>query len=115
MAILTTKTVLAGHAGTKQLTKIYGERLIAVRYKLDIEHRRKMKTAEIIVDEWEWKPVKTPPVNKVVRLKVKYGEKHLGVLVRNAGGKWNREGKYWELPYGVAVRLGLEERILDEG
>jgi len=35
----------------------------------------------------------------------------LGRLVKAAGGYWNKEGGYWELPYREAVSLGLENRI----
>jgi len=114
MTILTTKTVLPGQAGTKQLAKIYGDKLLAVRYKIDTERRLKYKTVEILVNEWQCKREdQRIPLNKIVYLRIDYGERRLGSLVRAAGGFWNKEKKYWELAYGRVLQLGLKDRIRD--
>ena len=116
MASVTTKTMLPGQYGTKRLMKKYGDKLLAVRYRLDKEQKKKLKTVEIITNEWDYKENRrnsTPP-NKIVHLYIEYGEKDLGLIIRYAGGFWNKEEKYWELPYGMAVQLGLEERIIGE-
>jgi len=39
---------------------------------------------------------------------VEYGEIQIGRLIKSAGGRWNREKKVWELPYGKAIALGLD-------
>jgi len=41
----------------------------------------------------------------------KTGEKKIGILVKNAGGHWNKSQRAWELPYSMVVALGLEHRI----
>jgi hypothetical protein len=116
MAIVTTKTVLPGRYGTKRLQDKYGDKLLAVRYKLDMKRGKKIKTAEIIVDEWglveKSYSEKRAPMNKIVHLYVDFGEKGLGLLIRNAGGRWNKDKRYWELAYGKVLQLGLEGRIL---
>lgn len=116
MAIVTTKTVISGQYGTKRLKDKYGDKLLAVRYKLDTQRRKKIKTAEIIVDEWglseRRRGMQRTPHNKIVHLYVEYGERGLGLTIRNAGGIWNKEKRYWELAYGKVMQLGLEDRII---
>jgi len=75
----------------------------------------KLKTVEIIVEEEPWDLDKDRiPVNKLVGVKVHYGEIQPGRMVRAAGGRWNRERKLWELPYRQAIALGLDDRIVRE-
>ena len=75
-----------------------------------------MKTVELVVDRKYWEPgVKNYiPPHKVLPLRVKYGEIHMGRLVRQAGGVWNRAKKVWELRYDQIKALGLTERIIYE-
>lgn len=105
----------AGQKGTKKLVKKYGEKLLNVRYIYDTEKHIVMKTAEILVEKKSWYPDKKKiPYNKRVHLRIDYGEVHLGRMVKAAGGLWNKERGYWELPYREAVALGLDKRIIDE-
>jgi hypothetical protein len=97
----------SGQKGTKRLQLVYGETLVCVRYRYDAVRRRRSKTVELVVEEREWMPNDTP-----VRVRVAWGEKELGVKVKQAGGRWLSEAKLWELSYGKAVLLGLRERIV---
>ncbi len=45
-----------GQRGTKKLQAMYGDRLVCVRYRYDLESGRRFKTIEIIVEEKEWSP-----------------------------------------------------------
>ncbi|MHA1231916.1 MAG: hypothetical protein ACTSPQ_14850, partial [Candidatus Helarchaeota archaeon] len=54
------------------------------------------------------------PNNKIVAIKIKYGEVDLGMRVKSFGGKWDRQAKVWRLPYEAVKALGLEERIIPE-
>lgn len=113
MAYVTYKTVLAGSPGTKDLADKFGDRLLCVRYKYNRELKQKIKTAEIIIREWDWeKNPKDIPQNKIVHVRIEFGEKQLGLLIRSAGGNWNKAKKYWELAYGTVRQLGLEDRII---
>jgi len=73
-------------------------------------------TVELIIDEspLTFNPLKIP-MNKIMQLKVAYGEVHVGKLIRAAGGRWNRKEKLWQLPYGEVLALGLENRIVNKG
>ncbi len=75
----------------------------------------KLKTVEIIVEEKPWDIDKDRiPANKLVGVKVNYGEIHMGEMVRATRGRWNRERKLWELRSSQVIALDLESRILME-
>ena len=52
------KSLRPGQNGTKKLAAQYGDRLVCVRYREDSEHKRRITTVELIVDE---RPLRTPP------------------------------------------------------
>lgn len=80
-----------GQKGTKELTLLYGEKLVCVRYRYDIEKKRRYKTVEIIVEESEW-----IPNDALVLVKVAWGEKersYVKLCVKRRAGSiisWNR-------------------------
>jgi len=113
MSFYTQKTIISGQPGTQKWIKEYGESLVCVRYKYDLQHKRKLKTVELVVENEPWDLDKNRvPANKIIGVKVQFGEIKLGRLVREAGGIWNRQKKLWEIPYREAVNLGLEDRIV---
>ncbi len=80
------KTIKSGQPGTKKWVAQYGEKLVCVRYKYDFLRKMKLKTVEIIVEEEPWDIDRDRiPANKLVGVKVKYGEIHTGKMVRAAG------------------------------
>jgi hypothetical protein len=103
-----------GQAGTRKLLAAYGDKLVCVRYRYDAENKRRFKTVELVIEEspWQPRPAKTPS-NKIMHLRIRYGEIALRNLVKAAGGNWNRESQAWELPYQQVLRLGLSERIIN--
>ncbi|MDD5231024.1 MAG: hypothetical protein PHC43_06805 [Candidatus Marinimicrobia bacterium] len=104
-----------GQRGTHKLVDEYGDRLLGVRYIYDEKNHLRLKTAEIIIEKKSWqKNPKRIPKNKIIGVRVEYGEVQLGRLVKSAGGRWNRAKKYWELPYGEALALGLDKRIIND-
>lgn len=111
----TKRKLLPGAPGTKKMVAKYGERLICIRYRYDAQRRKKIKTVELIEDEHDWHPdERRIPANKVVKVKIAYGEIELGKLMRRVGGRWNRQEKAWEVPYFQAVNLGLQDRIVED-
>ena len=95
------------------MTEKFGKDLVCVRYRYDEERKKKIKTAEIIVDEKEWKrDYKRIPANKIMFVRVVYGEIETARLIKSAGGRWNRKEKLWELPYREVKSLGLEDRLV---
>ena len=111
----TRRKLMAGAPGTKKLLDKYVDRLLCVRYRYDGAKGRKMKTVELIEEEHEWHPSKQRiPANKIVKVKIAYGEIELGRAVKRIGGKWNRKQKVWEITYLHAINLGLQDRIVEE-
>jgi len=109
----TKRKLMPGQPGTKKLIEKYGEKLICVRYRYDPKQKRKIKTIELIVEEGHWeKDSKKIPQNKKVYVRIAYDEIYLRNLVKDSGGKWNRQKRAWELPYRAVVALGLTDRIL---
>ncbi|KPJ96647.1 MAG: hypothetical protein AMJ53_00210 [Gammaproteobacteria bacterium SG8_11] len=111
--MITRKTLLSGQPGTKKWIDKYGQNLICVRYKYDADRKIKMKTVELKVEEEPWEVnSRKIAANKIVGIRIKFGEVQLGRTVRNAGGKWNRTKKLWEMKYQDVVNLGLTDRII---
>jgi len=98
-----------GQKGTKALTALYGDRLVCVRYRYDVDKRRRYKTVELIVEESEWIAKQA-----MVLVKVAWGEKEISFKVKDAGGVWDKGKQAWELAYEKVVELGLEDRIVRE-
>jgi hypothetical protein len=99
-----------GAKGTKGLVREFGDSLVCVRYRYDEVRGKRLKTAEIVVAEAQWKPRPT----RVVFVDLKSWETALRAGVLGAGGRWDRRKALWKLPYDRAVRLGLSHRIRSE-
>jgi len=110
----TKRCIKPGEPGTIGLMKQYGEALVCVRYKYDINKKKRYKTIELIIDEkpWEPKKIKSPLSNEIVGIRIAYGEANLAGIVKKAGGIWNREKKVWEIPYFKVKALKLEKRMI---
>jgi hypothetical protein len=103
--------LLPGQRGTKRWVRQYGERLVCVRYRYDVEERKRYTTVELIVTESSWTPP-TPAPDTIVAVRVSWGEVELARSIKAAGGTWNRHKRAWELRYDQAVALGLLNRLV---
>ena len=103
------KTLSPEQPGALKLARKYGRDLLCVRYRLDADGSYRYTTVELIVD---CVPVVKRP-DRIVGIRVHYEETALRSTVRAKGAKWDRPAKLWRLPYRVAVRLGLRERIIE--
>jgi hypothetical protein len=104
-----------GQRGTKKLLDQYGDALVCVRYRYDLEKRKQFKTIEIIVSESDWIP--TPPKyanSDLVALRIGYEEKNLQEQARSLGGKWDRQQKVWLIRYGCIAGTAMEKLIVLE-
>ena len=106
-------TLVPGQNGTKQLLKQYGDQLVCVRYRYDKIRQKRFKTIEIIVDEQDWIPGVTFPMDKIVPVKIGFGETELREQMKHADAYWNPEKKAWMLSYRRVLRMGLERRVDD--
>ena len=107
------KTLLPHQPGSAKYLAIYGDALTAVRYRYNEKERKRRITVELVVDERDWeKSASRKPPNRIVKVRIRFGETALGLAARSVGGRWNREEKVWEMMYCDAKALGLEKRIV---
>ncbi|MDD2541705.1 MAG: hypothetical protein PHH28_11770 [Desulfuromonadaceae bacterium] len=102
--------VKPGQNGTKKFVEKYGDTLVCVRYRYDAEKRKQYKTIEIIVSESDW----TPPPSRfsdstLISLKIGIKDTSAQAQVRAVGGRWDREKKFWYVPYGCIAGTKLEK------
>ena len=100
-----------GQRGTKQWLMQYGDRLVCVRYRYDVQQHKRFTTIEIIVAEGPWTPPPPAP-DTIVGVRVVWGEAALARQIKAAGGQWNRQQQVWEVRYDQVVALGLIDRIV---
>ncbi len=107
----TRATLRPGDKGTKGLVDIYGDRLVAVRYRYEPQSGRTFKTVEIVVDERLFSLSPTT----VVFVRVAWAEHGLRARLRRAGVWWEPRKKLWRMQYAKAVALGVADRIVETG
>jgi hypothetical protein len=100
-------TFRPGERGTRHLLRDWGHRLVCVRYRYNARLNRRIKTAEIIMDEGPWRRKDSAEVGIAIRS----WENELRLAIVAAGGKWDRELAQWVLTKGAAARLGLQDRV----
>ena len=90
-----------GQRDTKALVKKYGDALLCVRFRYDPKTRKRLKTAELIVEKAAW----TPPLPRytadtLAPLRIQAGDMPARSQAKKAGGRWNPEKKLWFVKYG---------------
>jgi predicted aminopeptidase len=104
-------TLKPGQRGTKKWLSQHGDRLVCVRYRYDVQRRRRYTTVEIIVAESQWIP--SPPApDAIVGLRVAFDETDLRKAVLAAGGRWSWKLQLWQLRYDQVLALGLIDRLV---
>lgn len=118
------KTLRPGQPGTKRLKERYGDRLIAVRYRLDRLTGTHYTTVELVVEQKyvlhrsndlpsspATPPASPSPAAKTA-LRILRHEHELQRQVRQAGGQWDPRNQVWLIEAEAVERLGLQERII---
>lgn len=106
---VTRTTLRPGANGTKKLSRLYGDRLVCVRYLYDTESRRRFTTVELIVDEGPWLTPESP--DTLVAIAPKQHESTLRATLRAAGATWDWDRRAFLLRYDKVASLGLKGRI----
>ncbi len=70
-------TLSPGQNGTKRLLRQYGDQLVCVRYRYDKLSGKRLKTVELIVDEQDWVPGVNIAPDRLVSIRVEFGESEL--------------------------------------
>jgi hypothetical protein len=114
LPFIANKKIYPHQPGAAKYLARYGDSLVSVRYRYDAERKKRQITVELVVDERHWeKDVKRIPANRIVKVKIYYGETDLRLRVRSVGAKWDSDNRVWEMKYGDVVALGLEKRIVN--
>ena len=79
--------------------------LVCVRYHVDAEGLHRYTTVKLVVDRV---PI-VKRVERIVGVRVLYGETTLQSAVRAGGAAWDKLAKLWRMPYRVALWLGLRD------
>ena len=106
-------TLKPGVNGTKRYLQKYGDQLVCVRYRYDKRRNIRRTTVELVVDEQEWMPGYNIRPDKVVPVRIGYGEFELREKVKQAGAFWDKDKKAWLLSVKVVYELGLENRMIN--
>lgn len=109
MSLRTRLKLHPGQRGTKKLLRIYGERLVCVRYRYDGETNRRVKTVELVVSDVPW--VHRLTERSVVGVRIGNQDTELRCLAKGADGRYDGERGLWLLPLGTVRRLGLVARV----
>lgn len=105
-----TKKLGPEQPGAKKLAQRFGEQLLCVRYRQDIEAGRRCTTVELVVDEGPM-PIdkRTPPV---VHVRVGYNELALQQAIRQQGSTWDKQLRVWLVRQEAVHALQLHARVL---
>ena len=106
------RTLLPGQKGAKKFRDQYGAKLLCVRYRYDRARQLRVKTVELIVETAPWvHPSDQIAADALVGIKIAFSEVDLQRQVKQAGGKWDRTRRLWEIRYDQVVALNLKDRI----
>ena len=113
-----------GDKGTQRLMQEYGERLVCIRYRYDPARKKRFKTVELIVGEYDWQPPEPHPqedrpsglspkryYTRRVGIRISHLETDLRKRIMAAGGMWDPSERMWFLPEEEVRKLGLVQRV----
>jgi hypothetical protein len=104
-----------GQNGTKKLLARYGERLVCVRYRYDLERKLRHKTVELIVETTPWNPrqrnARREPYDRVA-VRIGFSETALRERIKAAGAIWRPRQRLWEVDWKTVRDLGLQARVV---
>ena len=106
-----------GQNGTKKLVATYGERLVCVRYRYDLQRKLRHKTVELIVETMPWVPRGRHPRREphdMVAVRIAYAETELRERIKAAGAIWRPRQKLWEVDWKTVRDLALQSRVVAE-
>lgn len=95
------KHLKPGENGTLHLVERFGDTLLCVRYRYDSIRNKRIKTAEIIVDERPGKGVPRLRETDNVLVQIPFTMKALRDRLKSVGAKWDPVQKLWRVQWGV--------------
>jgi hypothetical protein len=104
------KKLSPNQSGAIKLARLYGDSLVCVRHRTDPQGKTRITTVELIVERT---PIQAR-TDKIVGVKINYGEQQLQSVAKAAGATWDKESKLWRMPKRVATALNLDQRIREK-
>jgi hypothetical protein len=111
-------TLRPGQPGTRKLVQRFGERLLRVRYLYDAGSGRRLMTVELVVESVAWKPRSRKSRRQddgIVYVRIAFTEADLRDRAKRLGAISRKAQRLWEITYRDSKRLGIEDRIVEEG
>ena len=105
-----TKKLAPDQPGAKKLAQRYGEQLLCVRYRQDIEAGRRYTTVELVVDEGPMPIDKRKSV--FVYLRIAFDDLVLRQAIRKHGGTWDKRQRMWRMHQDAVHDLQLHHQVL---
>jgi hypothetical protein len=86
-----------------------------VRYLYDPQTRRRLKTAELIVESVPWTASIQQPRRRddeIVAVRVAFEETELSARAMRLSAVWRAAHRLWEISWSNAKRLGIADRVV---
>ncbi len=113
------KTIAAGEKGSMRFLDEWGDNLLAVRYREDVERGLILTTVEVVVDERAKMSKNRQQIGylksrsrSLVFIRIGYHERELQTKAKGAGARWDKNKKQWCMKYQSAINIGLKSRII---
>jgi hypothetical protein len=99
-------------AGALKLARRYGDALICVRYRRNVEGTRRYTTVELIVAQGPTGSTRAR-LDATVFVKLDYDDAERRRQVSESGATWNAKRQLWRMTRRTARTLGLVDRIMN--
>lgn len=104
------KRLSASQSGAIKLARRFGEALVCVRYRRDMQGLIRYTTVELVVDQVPVVTRKKPDV--IVTLQIDFDDSRLRQFMLAHGARWSAKKRVWRMTLLAARKLGLEDRIV---
>ncbi|TMH09529.1 MAG: hypothetical protein E6H58_17900 [Betaproteobacteria bacterium] len=107
------KRLSATQPGALKLARRFGDALVCVRYRHDIERRHRYTTVELVVDQ---APIarRQAPLDAIVLVRIPFSDTARQNRARTLGAKWDSRDGVWYMRRSTAKQLGLLKQIVEK-
>ena len=104
------KRLSASQPGAIKLARRFGEALVCVRYRRDMQGLTRYTTVELVIDQVPVVIRKKP--DSIVAVTIDFHDSRLRQLMLAHGARWIARERVWRMTFLSAKKLGLEDRIV---
>ncbi|WOB06847.1 hypothetical protein [Piscinibacter gummiphilus] len=108
-----TKKYAPSQPGARKLTRRYGEELVCVRHRQNLEGTVRYTTVELLVEQTPLPPKKL--MRPLLAVRLQGSESDLRRRIMAYGAQWDPRLGIWWVPRGVVTRLRLMDRVVQTG